>query len=334
MTQAQDVPATEPDPEDPYLWLEDITGDRAMAWVRERNAETARELEQGEPYQALERAILRILDSDARIPYVSKAGAFYYNFWRDPGHPRGIWRRTTLAEYRKAEPAWEVVLDLDALGRADGESWVFHGAQFLKPACRRCLVLLSPGGSDAHVVREFDLEGRRFVAGGFALPLAKSSVSWIDPDTIFVGTDFGPGSLSASGYARVAKVWRRGTPLAEARTVFEGGPEDMAVEASHDPTPGFERDLVVRLPSFFTRELHLVGRDGALTRIDLPPDADPELHRQWLLIRLRSPWKPGTRTYPAGCLLAADLEAFLAGDRRMTVLFRPTASRSIIPRRD
>ena len=234
------------EPEDPYLWLEDISGQRAMDWVRARNAETARALEDGAEYRALEAGILEVLDSTAKIPYVAKAGAFYYNFWRDAGHPRGLWRRTTLAEYRKPEPAWEVLLDLDALGAAEGQSWVFHGARFLRPGFDRCLLLLSPGGSDATVVREFDPGRRAFVADGFTLPLAKTSVGWIDRDALFVGTDTGPGSMTDSGYPRTVRIWRRGTPLAQARLVFEGGPADMAVSAHHDPTPGFERDLVFR----------------------------------------------------------------------------------------
>ena len=315
--------------DDPHLWLEDVDGPEAMAWVRERNAETARELEQGAGYRELEDGILGILDSAARLPYVSKAGAFYYNFWRDAGHPRGIWRRATLEEYRKAEPGWELVLDLDALGAAEGQSWVFHGARFLRPGCDRCLILLSPGGSDAHVVREFDPAARAFVPDGFSLPLAKSTVSWIDRDTLFVATDFGPGSMTSSGYPRIAKAWKRGTALAEARTVFEGRPEDMAVDAYHDPTPGFERDFAVRRPSFFTEELHLLGPDGTLTRVELPADAEADVQREWLLIRLRSPWTVGVRTFPAGALLATDFGAFLAGGRRITVLFRPSARRSL-----
>ena len=319
-----------PDPTDPYLWLEDVDGPEAMAWVRARNAETAAELEQGPPYRALEDGLLRILDSAANLPYIGKAGAFYYNFWRDAGHPRGIWRRTTLEEYRKAEPAWELVLDLDALSAAEGQSWVFQGARFLKPGYRRCLVMLSPGGSDAHLVREFDLDGKRFVEGGFSLPLAKSSVSWIDQDTLFVGTDFGPGSLTGSGYSRIVKRWRRGTPLDQATTVFEGRAEDMAVEAHHDSTEGFERDFIVRKPSFFTEERYLLGRDGALTRVELPtgrraghPAGMAGVQAALALDRGR----PGP-TRPERCW-RRNSTAFMAGRRRFTMLFRPSARRSL-----
>jgi prolyl oligopeptidase len=161
------VPAGTAD--DPYVWLEDVTGDRAMAWVRARNAESAKELESGGSFATLQADILTILDSDARIPYVSKSGAYYYNLWRDAKNPRGLWRRTTLEEYRKPSPTWETVLDVDALGAAEKESWVFKGAQFLRPGYRRCLVSLSRGGADASVTREFDVEVKSFVKGGFQL---------------------------------------------------------------------------------------------------------------------------------------------------------------------
>lgn len=316
-------------PEDPYLWLEDVTGDKALDWVRAANAVTARRLEGGKTYQALENDLLKIMDSKEKIPYVQKNGAWYYNFWRDAANPRGLWRRTTLEEYRKAQPRWETVLDIDALGKAEGKGWVYHGAQFLQPGYRRCLVHLSPGGSDAVVVREFDVETRTFVAGGFELPLAKTEVSWIDPDTLFVGTDFGPGSMTTSGYARIAKIWKRGTPLAEAKTVFEGKATDMSASAFHDATPGYERDFLSRKPSFFSSETWLLAKDGSRARIEVPDDAEPSVHRQWLTIQLRSPWTVGGKTYAAGSLLAADFDAFMAGGRDLTVLFEPTPTTSL-----
>ena len=314
---------------DPYLWLEDVTGDKALAWVRARNAESAKELESGPRYQALEADILKILDSEAKIPYITKSGAFYYNFWRDAKHPRGLWRRTTLEEYRKADPKWELVLDIDALGKAEKQSWVWHGAQFLKPGYRRCLIALSPGGSDAAAEREFDLETKTFVQGGFELPVAKSQVSWIDQDTLFVGTDFGPGSMTTSGYPRVARIWKRGTPLSQARTVFEGQATDMVAAAFHDSTPGFERDFLARNPTFFTQETFLLGKDGSSRRIEVPLDAETSVQREWLTIKPRTPWTVAGKTYPAGTLLAADFAAYMAGRRELTVLFEPTATTSL-----
>jgi prolyl oligopeptidase len=319
--------ATAPPPEDRYLWLEDVTGEKALDWVRARNAESATVLETRD-FAGMEKRILDILDSDARIPYVEKLGPWYYNLWKDAKNPRGLWRRTTLEEYRKEHPAWETVIDLDALGAAENESWVWHGADCLKPDYKRCIVQLSRGGADADVVREFGLEAKAFVKDGFFLPESKNSVSWLDADALYVGTDFGPGSMTTSGYPRIAKLWKRGTPLERAETLFEGKPDDMAVAAFRDHTKGFERDFVYRSITFYTSELFL-RRDGKLVKIEKPDSANASVHRDLLLVELRDDWTVGGRTYPAGALLAADLEGFLEGERRFDVLFEPTERKSL-----
>jgi prolyl oligopeptidase len=320
-------PAVAPEPPDEHRWLEEVLGERPLAWVRERNAGTAAALA---PHglAALEARLLAILDSDARIPRVTRRGRWLYNFWQDARNPRGLWRRTTLDEYRKARPAWETVLDVDALGAAEREQWTWEGAACLRPDFRRCLVSLSRGGSDAVVVREFDAEARRFVPGGFTLPEAKSQVAWIDADTITVGTDFGPGSMTTSGYPRVVKAWRRGTPLSAATTLYEGRPADVSVSAWRDDTPGFVRDFVSRGVTFYTSELFL-RRAGGLVRVDKPDSAEAAAWRDLLLLTLRDDWTVGGRTYRAGSLLAAGFDAFLAGERRLDVLFEPTERRSL-----
>jgi prolyl oligopeptidase len=329
------TPATEPapdaglEPADPYLWLEEVEGEKQLAWVKARNAEVVAAVTEENGFLPLEKRLLAILDSDAKIPYVSKIGGHFYNFWRDAAHPRGLWRRTTLTEYRRDKPTWETVLDLDALGKAEGENWVWHGASVLEPDDRLCLVSLSRGGADADVVREFDLETKEFVAGGFTLPEAKSSVAWRDNNSLFVGTDFGPGSLTTSGYPRTVREWTRGTPLAEATLVYEGQADDMSVGGWHDSTPGFERDFVSRQVTFWTNELFM-RRDGALVKIAKPDDANADIHREWLFLELRTPWTVGETTYAAGSLLAADLEQFLAGERVFDVLFRPSPRTSLV----
>jgi prolyl oligopeptidase len=314
--------------DDPYQWLEDVRGARPLAWVRERNAESTGELTQSPLFKELNRRILEILDSDARIPAIEKLGSYYYNFWRDAHNPRGLWRRTTLEEYRKNKPSWEVVLDLDALGKEEQENWVWHGAEVLKPEYKRALISLSRGGADASVVREFDLGAKSFVKDGYALPEAKSQIGWRGPDSVFVGTDFGPGSLTDSGYPRIVKEWTRGTPLANATVVLEGKPDDMVVGAHRDLTPGFERDIVVRRPTFWTTECFL-RRDGRLEKIEKPDDAEASFHREWLLIRLRSDWTTAGRTFPAGALIATNLEEFLGGKRAFDMLFEPTQRKSL-----
>jgi len=311
------------DTTDTWRWLEDVTGQRSMAWVTEQNARTVGRLAQSPRFKSLESRLLSIYDSRDRIPGVEKLGAWYYNFWRDTEHERGIWRRTTLAEYRKAQPAWETVLDLDALGKADGENWVWHGANCLQPEYRRCLVALSRGGADADVTREFDLVTKQFVAGGFTLPEAKGGASWIDLDNLYVGTDFGSGSMTTSGYPRIAKIWRRGTPLESATIVYEGMESDVSAGAYRDHTPGFVRDFVHRGITFYSSELYL--RNGAqLRKIEVPADANASVNREWLLVELRSDWDVAGVVYPAGALIATRFDAFMAGGRKFDVLFRPT----------
>jgi len=321
--------AQDQDPPDPYLWLEEVTADSALGWVRQQNALSTGELTGNPAFQAFHDRILSILDSDARIPYVDKIGRYYYNLWRDQANPRGLWRRTTLAEYRKAAPAWETVLDLDALGKAEGENWVWSGATCLPPAYRRCLLSLSRGGADADVVREFDLVRKEFVPGGFSLPEAKSSVSWRDENSVFVGTDFGPGSMTSSGYPRIVKEWRRGTPVEEAAVVYEAEAGDVWAYGWRDLTRGFGRDFVLRGMTFYSNQLFL-RRDGRLLRFDKPDDASAGVYREWLLLELRSDWTVAGTSYPAGALLATRLEEFLAGARDFHVLFTPTERKSLV----
>jgi prolyl oligopeptidase len=314
---------------DPHLWLEDVTGEAALDWVRERNADTLGRLAQGERFESLRTEILDALDSSDRIPYVHRRGDYLYNFWQDADHPRGLWRRTTLESYRDQPPAWDVLIDVDALGAAESVNWVWAGASLLRPSLDRALVELSRGGADAAVVREFDVTSRQFVAGGFSLPEAKSEVDWIDRDRIYVGTDFGPGTLTSSGYPRVAKEWRRGTSLDAAEIVFEGSESDVYAFATHDPTSGYERDLLIRAPDFFTSEEFVRVPAGAPVKIEVPEDARTDVHRQWLLVNPRSAWTLGDTTHPAGSLLVAPLNAFLAGSRSFVILFTPDPHSSL-----
>ncbi|MEH6420659.1 prolyl oligopeptidase family serine peptidase [Pseudomonas sp. CGJS7] len=326
---AQEKPVTD----DPYIWLEgegeNVASKRALDWVQARNAKTESELATSPQFKQLESSIREILDSTAKIPGVEKIGEYYYNFWKDAQHQRGLWRRTTLEEYRKDKPQWETVIDLDALNAQENEQWVWHGAECLRPDYQRCLIALSRGGSDADVTREFDLTSKTWIKDGFYRPEAKGSLNWIDRDHVYVATDFGKGTMTSSGYARTVRLWKRGTPMADATLVYEGKDTDMAVSAMHDSTPGFERDFVQRALAFYNDELYLRGNDGKLTKIDLPNSASKYAHREWLVAELRDPYEAGGKKYASGSLIAIKFDDFLAGKRSFTTLFAPTETTSL-----
>ncbi len=309
---------------DPYLWLEEVDGAKAIAWVKEQNAKSQAELQKVKEYKGIFDKSLEIYDSKERIPSPDLMGKYVYNFWQDKVHERGIWRRTTVASYRAKDPAWETVLDLDALSKADNEKWVFKGADCLEPEYKRCLIGLSRGGGDAVVTREFDTEAKDFVKGGFTLPEAKSNASFKDLDTLWVGTDFGAGSLTASGYPRIVKLWKRGTPLAEARTVFEGKKEDVNSRGGTTFTPEGRYDVVTQTPTFFTTRVFLM-LDNRLVRLPIPEDATLRgMFRDHVLFSLRTDWKAGGTAYRQGSLLAAKLDDLLQNREAFTVVFEPT----------
>ncbi|GMA30098.1 prolyl oligopeptidase family serine peptidase [Litorihabitans aurantiacus] len=319
---------------DEFLWLEDVEGEEALAWVRERNAHAEGALTGTRRFTQTKAAILEVLDSTDKIPGVGRAGDHLYNVWVDAEHERGLWRRTTLESYRTETPEWELLLDVDALNEAEGEDWVWHGARVLRTgplAFTRALVDLSHGGSDADVTREFDLTSKQFIApqdGGFFRAESKGSLGWIDADTVFAQSA-ADGEPTSSGYPRRARRLRRGQSLEQAELVYEGEVTDLYISAHHDRTPGFERDWVSRATTFYTDELHLVRPDGELELVDVPASAEAGVHREWLMVELRDDWEVGGAVHAAGSLLAIDFEAFRAGAREFTTLVAPTPSTSL-----
>ena len=313
---------------DPYLWLEEVQGEKALAWVRERNALSTSKLQASPVFSDNRAKVLGVLNNRDQIPGVTRRGEHLYNFWRDAQNPRGLWRRTTLAEYRKAQPQWDVLLDLDALAKAEGENWVWAGSNCLAPDYKHCLISLSRGGADAKVVREFDLAKREFVKDGFFLPEAKSQFDWVDINTLYVGTDFGPGSMTQSGYARVIKLWKRSTPLADAAQVFEGKDSDVSAFVNVDKTPGFERITVGRSTDFYNTEISLLV-NGQWVKINKPSDATLSWQREWAFLLLKSDLKVDSTTFKSGSLLAIKFDALMKGESNYQVLFEPSATRSL-----
>ncbi|MBU8869692.1 MAG: prolyl oligopeptidase family serine peptidase [Gemmatimonadales bacterium] len=308
---------------DPYLWLEEVDGEKALQWVEERSAADTAELEAVTEFNGIHEKLLEIYNSSDRIPYPAVRGEWIYNFWQDKDHVRGIWRRTGLEQYLTDAPKWETVIDVDALAKAEDENWVWKGAGGLYPDYERFLITLSRGGGDATVAREFDTVTKTFVTDGFIVPEAKSQVGWKDENTLWIGTDFGEGSLTSSGYPRLVKEWKRGTALESAGTIFEGSIDDVSVSAYSMHTPEGRYDIVTSTPEFFKGTTYLM-RDGKLVKLEIPEDAEMQgIFKGQLLVSLRTDWTTGGKTYPQDALLAIGLDAFLEGGREFSLLFQP-----------
>ena len=317
--------------QDPHLWLEDVTGDKQLDWVKAHNAKTATNLASSQRFDEIKRGVLQALDSDDKIPFVQKRGDYYYNFWTDAKNQRGIWRRTTLDEYKKDKPNWEVLLDLDALNAAEGENWVWHGADCLEPDYTHCLVALSRGGADADVTREFDLTTKRFVTDGFVRPEAKGELIWIDKDTVYLTTVSDEASATTSGYARTARLWRRGTPMQVAPIIFEIDKDHMAVSAGYESAKGFERGYLLDIIDFYNHDLYVQDDKTAKPKkvTDLPTSIVKSIHKQYLGLKLREDWTLDGKTYKAGSYLVTNLDDWLAGKRQVMALYEPSDNASL-----
>lgn len=307
-TACTSAPKTPPAPPDEFVWLEEVQGEKPLAWVKERNAETQKAIEALPQYKRNEAEIKKIVLAKDRIPRVNEMGGYLYNYWQDDKAVRGLWRRTTVAEYKKKNPKWEIILDLDKLAKAEKENWIFKSYLCLPPENTKCLVLLSRGGKDAKVTREFDITTKSFVTNGFITKEAKSDVSWIDENTVMIGTDFGPGSLTSSGYPRILKVWKRGTPLESAKTVLEGKESDVSVAGTTYFSPKGKVTVVSRNMTFYSDETFELTPEMTLKKLPKPDDA---FGVTWLngqhILNLRSDWKVRGETFKAGSVIALPL---------------------------
>jgi len=320
-----------PEGTDPYLWLEDVHGEKSMEWVRTQNARSMAVLRVDPDYQKDYESILKVMDAVDRIPYGDLDHQWVFNFWQDAQHPKGIWRRTSTADYANPAPAWEVLLDLDRLAADEQENWVWKGAE-CSPSLKRCLLHLSRGGGDAVVVREFDLAARTFDTQGFSLQEAKSSITWLDEDSVLFGTDFGPGSMTSSGYPRIVKLWKRGEPMRAARKIYEASASDVGASGVvfHEPTGTIA--LVQRDVSFFTAEYHWLAPGGKPQQLPLPPGADLKgAQGAHLIFTLRDEWTPaGQAAIAKGSLIAYRMpEDEPVRGKSVSVLYTPDARSSI-----
>ena len=301
--------ATKADTTDPYVWLEDVNGARAMAWVNAENAKTTAVLEKDPRWDGIYKAALAMAQAKDRLPYVSYLGGALYNFWQDSAHVRGIWRKTTLDSYRTASPSWTTVLDLDALARAEKANWVFHGYTCQQPAEKRCLVFLSDGGEDANTVREFDLASRSFVKGGFYLPKGKQRVAWTSQDTILVAREWNAGEVTSSGYPYIVKKLARGKPIADAVEIFRGAATDGGYGVSPATlvdAAGHRFSFIIRPTSTFEAEQYIV-RPRDVARLAVPAKGNlVELIGGQVIVHLLEDWKNGGTTIRGGSVAAFD----------------------------
>jgi len=299
--------------DDPFLWLEDVRGQRAQKWVRAQNEQTLRSLRADDDYKDALAAASAIVGAKDRIPYGSLAAGWVHNFWQDERNPRGVWRRAPFSEYRHGDPAWEILIDLDALAASRGGDWTWRGAECLPPAFTRCLIRLGRNGGDAIVVREFDIAAKSFVRSGFDIGEGKTDVSWVDLNTVVVATNWGRGSLTAAGYARVVKLWNRGEPLDDAKTIFEGKNGDIAVRpVVYADQKGNAEVFVVRTIAGSDSEVHYVDVNSRVTRIAVPRHLDFKgLHSRQLLFQATRNWAVGGTTIDQGALVAFSLDEYI-----------------------
>ena len=328
------MPAPDPRPtlaapdDDPYLWLEEIDGKRALAWVEAQNAATLGKF--GDARFAADRdALAAIFDRPDNIPLIARRGPRVFNFWKDAEHPRGLWRATTLDSYRSEQPEWGILLDLDALAAKEGEDWTWSGAATILGTHDRAMLMLSRGGADAVVLREFDLASRDFVPGGFTLPEAKGGAAWVDRDTLLLSSAWGEGMATSSSYARAVRLWRRGTDPLAAPVIFETDANRMGVGADVDREFAEQRLVFVERIGFFDSVVWVGDHDGPKTQIDVPTDAWVTWHRGWLTVKRRTAWTIAEETHAPDTVLGISFAAFLAGDRHFIKLFEPAERRAL-----
>ncbi|SBV32455.1 putative prolyl endopeptidase [uncultured Sphingopyxis sp.] len=323
------VAAAAPQDDDPYLWLEDIEGAKALDWVKKENAATDRLITTRPGFEADRKRARAILDDDRQIAMPGEVmGDTITNFWRDAANPRGLWRQSPLDAYLAGKPEWTTLIDVDALGKAEKQSWVWHGADCLAPDYKRCLVSLSPGGTDADIVREWDRTTKSFVDGGFALPQAKSSVTWEGADTLLVATDYGEGSMTASGYPRIVKRWKRGTPLSAAETLAEGEHEDVGMNVFALVDGDKRWPMISRGKTFYTADIKLPNIDASRYISTIIPDTASirDVVDGQLIIFLNQDWA----NIPAGSLVSLSLED-MSADRKVPIVtaMTPTKAQAI-----
>jgi prolyl oligopeptidase len=316
--------------EDKYLWLEEIDGEKSLEYVEAQNKITFEELSKQKDYQSIYDTSLEIYNSTERIAYPTVRGNYVYNFWQDKDHVRGIWRRSSMESYTSGDPVWETLLDIDALSEKDDIKWVFKGSYGLYPDYNRFLVQLSKGGGDALVIKEFDVNEKKFIEDGFSIEESKGRTRYIDENTLIVATDFGEGTMTDSGYPKQVKLWKRGTPLKDAQLIFEGESDDAFMSYGFIERDGNQEYTMIRrsLTTFSGR--YMVYKNNSLTTLDLPEDAQLYgILSDQIVIQLKSDWEVNDESFKTGTLISLDFSELLKGTKQIKTIIEPDEFSSI-----
>lgn len=315
--------------EDPYLWLEEVDGKKSLEFVEKQNKLTVDKFTKEKEYQTIYNKSLEIFNSTERIVYPTINGDYIYNFWQDKDHVRGIWRRSQRSSYEKGSPAWETLLDLDAMSQKDSVKWVYKGSTGLYPKYNRFLVNLSKGGGDAVIVREFDVTTKTFIADGFYLPEAKSNASYLDENTLIISTDFGDKTMTTSGYPSQVRLWKRGTPLKDAQLIFEGETTDVSSSGFVMRDDATAYLFVGRGITFYSSNSY-VWTDNKLVKLDLPDDSQIQtILKNQLVVELKSDWEVNGKKYLQGAVISLNFKSLLQGKKEILQVFQPDEFTSV-----
>lgn len=314
---------------DPYLWLEEVESDSSMNWVLEQNELTKNKLTATENFEDLKAEFLAVYSDKDKVAYPSVVEGMVYNTWKDDDHVRGIWRRISQADYNAGKENWETVLDLDALSEAEGKAWVFHGANFLQPDYKKCLITLSDGGTDESEIREFDLETKSFIKDGFFLPSSKGSANWLSEDELIVSRDFGEGSLTTSGYPRIVKRWKRGTALEDAVQIFEAPETHMGCWGYGRFKEGKYTAGISVYENFYSHETYYEV-NNKMAKLAIPDDSDVNgFYKDEMLLTLNSDWEINDQKYLIGSLVSVNFKDLLAGKVEPKIVMVPNDRSSL-----
>ena len=315
--------------DDKYLYLEEVDGKKALEFVTNQNKATFDVLIKNKEYQDIYDKTLAIVNATDRIAYPSINGNYIYNFWQDKTNERGIWRRTSKENYNGKNVIWETVLDLDILSKKDNVKWVFKGARGLYPNYDRFLISLSKGGGDAVVVKEFDAKTKTFIENGFSMPESKSNASYLDENTLIIGSDFGAGTMTDSGYPRQVKLWSRGTNIKDAKLIYEGDKTDVSV-SGYTILDGKNNYLILSKGETFYTSKKLVRVGEKLIPIDIPDDADiSNIMNNQLIVNLKSDWTINKKIYKQGSVIGMNFTSLINGKKEAQLIFEPTQFSSV-----